>query len=443
MYGMVILGGGPAGTGPLVWAAQHGKLGWLLERGVAIVERGAELGGTLDGYVINADLPGTSFLECLDTAAARAAFAPVLRAEATRELARMRQLYPPLQLVAEFERALGRALAPLVAAERGCRVIANTVAQAMRLHRDGSATVRLQSGETLAARTVLFGLGGRQDFADHRAREILPGVRLADQPHEKILPSDRLLTPAGIADAQRILAAAKRRKVVIIGGSHSAFSSAWVLLNAAPRIEFEAGDIAILHRRPQRIFYGTEADARSDGFVFTARDVCPLTGRVHRMGGLRNDGRELWRRIACRPGTAPEPRARLVPLAGMTEAGLRRLLDEAGLVVPAFGYRFNTLPVLDETGWRVPLAADAGLAAVDRESRLLRADGAALPGVFGAGLGTGFLPWGEMRGEPSFSGHQNSLWLFQNGLGRMIFEGVRARLESAVPASPARVAAGE
>jgi hypothetical protein len=443
MYGLIILGGGPAGTGSLVWAAQNGKLGWLLERGVAIVERSAALGGTLDGYVINADSMGTSFLECLDAPSAREAFAPVLRADATRELELMRYRYPPLKLVAAFERCLGQVLARLVAGQRGCRFIAGGVAQSVRLHGDGSATVRLASGETLSSRAVVFGMGGRQESSGYLAREIMPGVRLSDQPRDKIVPSGRLLTPEGVADAARLLAAAKRRKVVIIGGSHSAFSSVWVLLNRLPESAFEAGDIAILHRRPQRVFYLNADEARADGFVFTERDVCPMTRRIHRMGGLRNDGRELWRRITGRPGADPEPRARLVPVREAAPDAVRRLLDAAALIVPAFGYRFNTLPVVDEGGRPVPLAADFGACAVDRASRLLRADGMALAGVFGVGLGTGFRPWGEMAGEPSFDGHQNSLWLYQNGLGRMIFEGVRACIDDAPLSAPAAVAAGE
>lgn len=428
MYGLVILGGGPAGTGPLVWAAQHGKLGWLLEQGVAVVERSAKFGGSLDGYVINADSPGTSFLECLDGDAARDAFAPVLDAGPTRKLEAMRHLYPPLQLIADFERCLGEALAPTVANARGCRV-ARDEASSVRLGFDGGVTVQLKGGETLAARAVVFGLGGHQDITARLSRELVPGVRLADQAREKIVPSGQLLKPPGIAEATRILAAAKRPKVVIVGGSHSAFSAAWVLLNKFSGVAFAEGDITIVHRRPQRIFYGNEGEARADRFTYTARDVCPMTGRVHRMGGLRNDGRELWRRIAGRPGAAPEPRVRLVPVASQTPEKLRNIFDEAALIVPALGYQPNTVPVHGPTGGRISLAADGGRVAVDRMSRLVRTDGTALPGLFGVGLGTGYVPWGELAGEPSFDGHQNSLWLYQSGLGRMIFEGVRARLE--------------
>ena len=47
MLSSIIVGGGPGGLGPLIWAAQHGLLPDWLGRGVAVVERQAHLGGTL------------------------------------------------------------------------------------------------------------------------------------------------------------------------------------------------------------------------------------------------------------------------------------------------------------------------------------------------------------------------------------------------------------
>lgn len=74
-------------------------------------------------------------------------------------------------------------------------------------------------------------------------------------------------------------------------------------------------------------------------------------------------------------------------------------------------------------GGRVRLA-DAG-ASVDAEARLCVAAGGLLPNVFAIGLGSGFRPWGPMAGEPGFHGQQNSLWLYQHGLGALIHDNVR------------------
>lgn len=63
MLSSVIIGGGPGGLGPLIWAAQHGRLPEWLERGVAVVDRQAHLGGTLGRFGIHSDSLGGSYLE--------------------------------------------------------------------------------------------------------------------------------------------------------------------------------------------------------------------------------------------------------------------------------------------------------------------------------------------------------------------------------------------
>ena len=66
MLSSIIVGGGPGGLGPLIWAAQHGLLPDWLDRGIAVVERQAHLGGTLGRFGIHSDSLGGSYLECLE-----------------------------------------------------------------------------------------------------------------------------------------------------------------------------------------------------------------------------------------------------------------------------------------------------------------------------------------------------------------------------------------
>lgn len=183
------------------------------------------------------------------------------------------------------------------------------------------------------------------------------------------------------------------------------------------------------------------AGPREDGFAavaililagyhdFGPRDVCPVTGRVHRLSGLRMAGRDLLRRVWGLGESAPEPRVRIVPLGGMSPASLQSVLTGASVVVPAFGYRPRTVPVLDADG-PVRLRAHTGPRAplVDDRCRVLRADGAPVPGLLGIGLASGFVPSGpRLGGEPSFRGQTNGLWLYQNGVGSIVLDEVRAR----------------
>jgi hypothetical protein len=223
---------------------------------------------------------------------------------------------------------------------------------------------------------------------------------------DRLVRSGELLTEAGLARAS------DARRVVILGGSHSAFSAAWRLLEAP------GSDVAItiVHRNRLRVFYPSPAAAAADGYTdFGEHDLCPRTGRVHRMGGLRGDGRELYRRIV----SGRESRVRLLQQPDADEA----LLRESTIVVSAFGYRPRSLPIYDRDGGQILLGTTTY---VDASCRVLDRAGVVVPGLWGVGLGSGFLPWGEMGGEPSFRGHSNGVWLYQNDIGALILRQIKS-----------------
>ncbi len=441
MLETMILGGGPGGTGPLVWAAGAGVLGDWLDRGVAVVDRCAGMGGTVGRYCLNADTLGGTFLECLDAPACDPRFAVLRDAPSARALATYRAALPPLPLVGRFLDDLGAVLARVLARHpRSCFLPQRRVS-GVSLCRDGSvvAVLRDRSGlrTTLRAASAVLALGGRQPAAWDEW--VLRGDLALGRWGDRIVPSDRLLGRDGAAMVAARLAAARAPRVVILGGSHSAFSAAWTLLERLPCIRFGEGGVQILYRTAPRVFYASRAEAAADGYAFSDADVCPATGRVHRLGGLRGDGRALWRRIQGKGDLSRERRATLLPLGDLGDGTLRALLDAADLIVPAFGYRLATVPVTGPDDEPIALACSGP--SVDADARLRTASGGVLANVFGIGLGSGFRPWGEMAGEPGFHGQQNSLWLYQHGLGGLIHDGVRRwaverRARSAAAALP-------
>ena len=411
MRATIILGAGPGGTGPLIWAAQNGRLRAWLDAGVAIIERSAALGGTLGRYVLNSDSLGTAYLECLEAPAGSALFAPLRDDPATLALAPLRHDFPPLVLVGRYLERQGAWLREIVAQHAASTVLAEREVCRLHLRRDGSVAAEIHAPDGamsfIEAQTAVLALGGCQEDRADLARLLLPGVDLRAVAPERLVPSDELLQARGLPRAAAALARTPEPHVVILGGSHSGFSAAWLLTTQpATAHHFGTGAIEIFLRRPPPVFYASRDAAISDGYGFTERDLCPRTGRVNRLGGLRGNGRELWRRLARRPGTRPEERVRMISLTdpAVTAAALHRRLETASLVIPAFGYRAVTVPVLDADGRRLELQADHGGPAVGDDGRLLLAGGGALPNVFGIGLGNGFRPWGAMGGEPSFRG---------------------------------------
>ena len=443
MLKTLILGAGPGGTGPLIWAAQIGALRAWLDAGVTLVDGRAAIGGTLGRYIINSDSFGGSYLELLESCSARALFAPLACDPATHEIERLRRGFPSLAAVGQYFRQLGAVLTRTITASNGGEFVPHASVRSLSYRADGALTAEIveASGGTtsVAAKTVILALGGRHDWAPHCTAEILPGVRLADYPEGKIMSSDRLFTADGRQRAAAIIRAAPAPRVAIIGGSHSGFSAAWVMTTLMPEVAFGAGDICILMRREPPVFYENREAAEADDYRVSSADICPRTLRVHRLGGLRGDGRELWRRLTRRRDTAPEERVVMIPLckAGLSPIALRRYLNDAALIVTAFGYRARTVPTYDARGRQIVLNADRGGRAVGPDGRVLDAGGRPLDNLFGLGLGTGYRPLASMGGEASFTGQLNSLWLYQNDIGRVVYEGVQRSISQSGPRSSA------
>ena len=430
VYETVILGGGPAGTGALVWAARHGRLGAWLDAGVALVEQSEELGGTLGRYTLNADSRGTSFLECLDGPDCEPLLAGVQADPVAAELENFRAAHPPLELVDRFERRLGAAILAEFDRHPNSHACTGTRAEAIRLQDDGSVAVTAAAGDgrrtVIRAASAVVAVGGRPNGSWSEI-EVAPGIDLGRW-REKIVSSHRLLSQGGPQEVARRLARIPGNpRVVVLGGAHSAFSAAWMLLEQIPGVSFGPRGVQILHRSEPRPTYVSRAAAHIDFYEFSESDVCQATGRVHRLGGLQGDGREVWRRMHRKPGAEPDDRAVAMPIASLSRAVLLDLLTDCDLIVPALGYRLAAPPIYDARGARVPLARTGP--SVAPSARLLAEDGAPIPGVFGVGLGSGFLPWGLMAGEESFTGQQNSLWLYQNGLGKLIYDSTRRRAQ--------------
>ena len=420
-----------------MWAAQNGLLEEWLSYGVILVERTGRLGGRLGQYGINADSLGGTCLEFLESEQLPAALVPLRQDPLTLDMQRYRDDFPPLPLVDRFITRVGRALAEMFAAQPASSLLLGVEAQSIRLRRDGMLAVHARHDDgcsrILVARSAVIALGGRQFWLD---QPLAPGLSLADCRLGHVLPSNALLTHEGLAKANEILRHAGTQRIVLLGGSHSAYAAAWALLELPAARHLGDGQLVIVQRRAPRVFYSDAAAALTDDYPFTPGDICPRTQRVNRMGGLRGHGRDMWRRIARRPDVPPENRVAVVDFRDLSASALRAEIEAAALVVPCLGYRSATLPIYDPAGRRLALKADTNADAVGQDCRVLLADGSRLSNVFAIGLGTGFRPTPSMGCEPNFSGQANSLWLYQNDIGGLICSAILSIQAAASPALP-------
>jgi hypothetical protein len=417
--------------GPLIAAARLGELDDWLAQGLAVIEKGSAWGGAIGAYNLNADTPSRIFLECLQGGALGELFEPVREHETTRRLRDCSHDTPPLDWVGDYLALLGQALQDHVTGNSGISR-PHTTLNSVHLKSDGTIEAVIVSDddggviESIRTKSLVLALGGYQDFAQSSLLEPLPGVSLRSIDPAKIMLSDRLFSSKGVRDALLSLGTRPDRQVVILGGSHSAFSAAWALTNLLPPGMFSAGSIRLLYRNRLRVFYPSAEEAIADGYSdFTGEDICPVTRRVFRAAGLRADGRQLWRRLSGRPGTEPETRVVLQRINELSPSRFRAQLEEADLIICALGYRPRTVPFFDARGRPVPLMAERERRSVDSGCHIRRADGRSLPNVFSLGLASGYLPYGAMGGEASFNGQQNSLWLYQNDIGGTVHRNVQ------------------
>ncbi|HYQ04941.1 MAG TPA: FAD-dependent oxidoreductase [Polyangiaceae bacterium] len=299
-FDLVCVGGGPAGTGPLVAAARQGLLG---EWRVAVVEQSEQLcSGALAHYELESTSRASTFLEAVQGSwSARAA-----QSGAAEALRTYGDGCVPLAVVARFLAELGRDLCDVV--NIAGRVFTRTEALSVQSTASGFAVhVRNSEGESmLTTRRVLLALGG------------------APRP-----------LPSATTTADAILRGEQSERVqhaVVIGGAHSAFAAARRLLRSARTV-------TLVLRSRLRLFADSESAARIDGIVVEPEDVCPRTGRVHRFGGLRFRERELALDVL----SGREPR---VTLLQTHDPRVAEHLSRADQVINAAGYVAREIPIV-------------------------------------------------------------------------------------------------
>jgi len=423
-FGLVICGGGPAGLGLLICAAREGKLERLLDEGVAIVERRDTLGsGSMAHYRINANSLGVAFLESLDELREQERFARLLDAEATRELAAWRDRRPPLRVVGRYLAELGAVVGGTVARHPSCEVVTQTEVRKIRLLPGGGVVVsgsRANEDEySVTGKRAVIAMGGKPP-ADFASCTLAPGLDLRPFA-SKVVHASKLLDSRSEVEPELRASLAGGAPVTIVGGRHSGWSTAWLLLNDDRFRAENPGDgrITILHRGTIDLFFPTAAEAEAAGYsVDLAKDVCPLSGRVHRYGGLRGDARALALQTLRGAGRAAQIRLVDLQTAAGVEAA-RSALEQAAVVISATGHQPRLPELVAADGAPLHVAYRRGGAATSERALFTSEDGSELPELVGYGLGAGLKVSPDVGGEQGYPVAEG-VWLYHYDVGRVV-----------------------
>ena len=422
----LIVGGGPAGLAPLISASRSGLLDRILGDGIVLAERSAALGaGRIGRYAINSDSTAKTIISCVSDnphpALAALRDHPVVQTVAAYEGGSV-----PLALVGEFMTVLGGTLRDLMIATGNDVLLGHEAIGSKKLN-DGFWRTKLRRRSDGAEifvelRFVVLATGGHQPLS-YLARRSVGGRPLLPSCAEKLVQSDEALTAAGLAAIGDRLAKSRSKRVAIVGSSSSAMACANAVLQSSFGRELGAGAVSLLHRRPLHVFYPSTAEAQADGYhEFGPEDICPISGFVFRLSGLRLEARDLLMAVRGIGGRPPEERLRLHQVGAGPDRAALAILDEVDVVIAALGYRPQALPLLTASGRRLEMFADdTGVRPlVDSECRVLDRSGAPIEGLLGIGLGSGFFSRELVGGELSFSGQTNSLWQWQNAVGGLV-----------------------
>ena len=413
MFDIVIIGSGPAGTGLLSGLLKQSLTDDHNPLNLCLIEaRHAESAGNIDAYNIPSDTRAEKFLTCLDGLPSSISSHSKLRTH-IENLRHYGSKAVPLSFVGAFYRQLSQLICDHMIQSGKLDVRWKTKVLQGRWQ-DAHWKLTVQSGthrETISTKQVVMACGASEPLG--RLDEFLKSYRLMTKDLKAVQFSSDILK-AGEDDAAILeLKALSSPKIVILGGSHSAISSAGKLLSH--EIKFSESAISILHRSPMQVTFDTPAEARKYGVTdFSNVDICPKTGRVFALKGFRLESRDLFLAVKGYSDQGIENRVVLTPLETISLSQTRKKLLSADLVISALGYTPNYIPLYigDEAN---PIAFNAPNF-VNDNSQLLSEHEEEIPNCYALGLASNYN-LAERFGEPSFSGQANGLVLWFKDIG--------------------------
>lgn len=413
-----IIGGGPAGTGTLLKSMKDGTFDDYSATGIAVIEKTSHLIiGSLSEYHVNSDTLSDVFLECLEGWTGE--YLDLEKIKKEKEFVQRYAGKPiPLFRLESFFLKLSSLLTDALEKNQSCHLFLNSTATYIKRKRNGGFVITLNTGKKIICKHLIMSPGGSAKTSVEAIHHF--ECKLSNY-SDKTFTSDEVIK--GFLDKKIEALEKKDPRILILGGNHSAFSAADYLIK---KISIHGFPIAIWGNTNPKIFYPTAEEALSEGYLdFTQEDICPVTNRLYRLAGLRMDGRDLYRRIL---GLDKNIEKKVnFHIINQDEKKLIDELNKADIIIHAFGYEFNVVPLFDEKNEPIIYEGSKTGFWVNNNCEMLDGAGNKIENLFAAGLASGFIPTGSIGGEPSFHGQTNGFWYYQNCIAEMILQQVLSK----------------
>lgn len=433
----VVGGAGLAGMGFLFNALKTGVLQQLCRDGLIVIDASESPGvGSLGQYRITANSVGDVFIDCLRDPRLASIFEPLEYSPAYWRIRRQADSAPPLAEVGELMVEAHRLVLEHIVQHYGVRVWHSTRITTVTWH-PGEVQLLVETAgfeRRIRCRALVLNLGGRQTPQHLCASLAVYGLGLPAA--AQVVGSDVLLRMNAVQIRELLVPVlAGGRRISVVGGSHSAFS---VLENLADALEF-AGlrELTLIHRTAVRLFYESAEQAREQGYDFDPQlDVCPVSGRINRSGGLRYRAQEIGREVL------------LNSRVGKTGVNVQRIqlqdgapgdldlaaqaLRESGAVIQCNGYQPVLPGLYHADGTSLSLRQANGGLDTNAHGCPQDQDGRRLEGIYLFGIGTGLAPDPQLGSEQAFQGRIYGVWQFHHTASSAVLEAVLARVQRAI-----------
>ncbi len=409
-YQLAVCGCGPASLSPLLYMEENGQLDELLRLGICVIDESNDIGsGNIGKYHITSNSLGKVFTEIF-TNADSPLYAYLKQKDSMKQLDNYLETAAPLTLVGELMNDIGRFLGMRIKKSRTSDLLTSSRVTKIRLLQDKQFEVTIQSLHNphairiITAKHVLFNVGGMQHIPDQ-----FPIEAREDQ---EIWLSDPFLREMYDERFIERLSVGRPIRIMIVGASHSAFSSLNRLQNRFNLLNHSHCHIDIMTRKPIRLFYRSVEDALEDKYDFDpVQDVCPLSRRVNRFAGLRYDSFKLAKAVIANRFQNVSLQVADKDFSVMSKNQYIR----SDIVLICTGYHNKAPQIVDEQD--EPLEFEKtkqGTIYTDDNYCPVTKEGRTIHHLYTYGLGTGVRSCVENGGEPSFQAQVHGIWFYQH-----------------------------
>lgn len=434
-FGYAVAGFGPAGCGFLVHAIKTGAIKDLVDDGLIVIDRAKVPGpGKVGDYHLTGNSLSRAFLDCVDDPDLTWLFGDLCAADKSiKQLRALEYEAPPLDIVGEFLTMMAQRTMDHLIKEYGVPFLLETEIDRLQHHFPDSYDLKLRNRHTghaftVQARNVICAMGGRQARKIVEGTEIMPGLKLGEST-DRLMVSDEFLTMDDEAVRAAVpISGGASSDIVVVGGSHSAISTVDRLCQALAPVGLKR--LTMLHGSPLRLYYESADAARADNYPFDdPENICAMSGRVNRFGGLRYRSLDVAKSI-LKTGRMPEHDVEIhwLPLKSSNPAMITQALHEAPAVIACMGYQAHLPPVVNDKGMDIPLCNWPRGVEVDETGRIMTVFQGPMQGLYAIGLGSTLLRRSDaIGGELSFQGVADGVWLYHNHGGGVILRALQSR----------------